>query len=117
MNVWERFLIAVSEDPVKYAMRVLICLALALFFALVVRNAHAGPIMQGSGEGHVITLTDEPCKLEAIANLPGRATWSEPSGKVWEACYGRFGNAVVFYCSDRTIQILPQNGFRPVVGI
>lgn len=39
MNALERFLIACQDDPVKYAMRVLICLALALFLALVVRNA------------------------------------------------------------------------------
>lgn len=58
MNVMQRFLISVSEDPVKYAMRVLVCLALALFLALflalVVRNAISA--------GEEIVLANFACK-------------------------------------------------------
>lgn len=112
----EDLLYRIQDDPVTYALRVVCLLGVGLF-VIFARNLYAAPILQAEGEGHVITLTDEPCALEAIANMPMRATWKEPNGKVWEACYGAMGGAVVFYCADKTIQVLPMQGFRPVVGI
>lgn len=119
MKAIERLLIACQDDPVKYAMRVLIVLALALFFLLVVRNASAEVIFIGQHGEHVITLTNEPCALKAVTNMPTRATWREPGGRLWECCYGAVHEAqiVVLYSADATVQVVPQWIFKRARGI
>src|SRR5574338_590670 len=87
-----------------------LCLA-ALMCALVfyTPRAKGEPLFIGNHGEHVITLTNEPCALKAVTNMPSRATWREPDGRVWESCYGlsRETMLVVLYCGDLTVQIVP----------
>ena len=72
--------------------------------------------MARDDNGTVVELTNEPCALPAVANLPKRAVWRE-TGKVFEGCYvARFG-AVVMYFSDRTVIIAPMNAFTRVTNL
>ena len=63
-----------------------------------------------------LTLTDEPCALPAITNLPSKAIWVE-KGVTIEGCYGRRGDAVLFYFADRTVIDVPVRAFHRAVGV
>lgn len=71
MNALQRLLIACQEDPVKYAMRVLVCLALALFLALVVRNAFpAEPFTVKCNEGVCTIPQSQLLTLLRLIRMP-----------------------------------------------
>ena len=40
-------------------------------------RAEAAVIAVAQKDGVIVSLTDEPCRLEAVKNLPGRALWAE----------------------------------------
>ncbi len=82
---------------------------------LCIGVAYAEPIAVVSQGALVLTLTDEPCALPAIANLPGRATWVE-KGEIIEGCYGRRGDMILFYFADRTVINIPMHAFRQAAG-
>lgn len=84
-----------------------------LLAALVVRPALAAPIFEAAAGDVVVTLTNEPCKLTAVSNLPLRATWRE-AGKTHQGCFGAVGGVVLGYWSDRTVTALPASVFKPV---
>ena len=116
MNIFQRFLISVSEDPVKYAMRVLIVLALGLFLALVVRNAHAKPTHIAQDGPVTVTIHDDKCALSAVV-MPYRATWKE-GDKTYEGCVGAHpAGLLIFYFSDKSIVLLAPQAFQRVSGI
>ena len=77
--------------------------------------AYADPVAVLSQGNLVLTLTDEPCALPAVSNLPGRAIWVE-KGEPIEGCWGRRGNTILFYFADRTVVDLPVGAFRRVEG-
>ena len=65
-------------------------------------------------EGPVtITLSDEPCALAAVTNLPYRATWRDTRG-VFEGCFDiQHGSVVALYFDDRTVVTAPLRAFGP----
>ena len=88
----------------------------SLILAFLITSAQAAPIASLRQGDLVLTLTDEPCTLSAVSNLPSRATWDE-KGKILEGCYGRRGDMLLFYFSDLTVIDIPMHVFRRTVGI
>jgi len=78
-------------------------------------TANAAPRYVANVEGITITLYDEPCKLDAVANLPYRATWQE-GGKTFEGCFLFFEHAgvIVGYFSDKSVAPMPVQIFKPL---
>lgn len=93
-------------------------LAVVLGWAFYAGSAHSQPMFAAEGEGVRIVLTDEPCQLKAVVNLPYRATWEE-KGKVYEGCYATNPNfgIVAGYFSDSTVAVMPMRAFSRVTGI
>lgn len=76
--------------------------------AAPVAVANLGPV--------VIVLTDEPCKLDAVSNLPYRATWTE-KGKTHEGCAGASeGMIIAYWSNDKTITPMPAQIFSRATG-
>lgn len=76
--------------------------------------AFGAPIYEGRGDTVTVTLTDEPCTVAAVSNLPRRATWAE-RGKLFEGCFEFAGGWVVMYfAEDRTVVLAPRGVFQPV---
>src|SRR4051812_22254593 len=99
--------------------------ALAVIFSLYMPPARAdAPLYRaigGNAAGEAVAevvLHDEPCALDAIANLPKRATWTE-RGKVYEACGGPDPPLpiVQVYWSDRTVVAIPLRALAPLTRI
>jgi hypothetical protein len=86
----------------------------ALFYSA---RLHADPLFSATAEGVTITLTDEPCAVKEIANLPYRATWVEKD-KTFQWCWGPYRelSIVLAYFDDRTIAVIPVQAFVKVVG-
>jgi hypothetical protein len=97
---------------------VLIATLIAIALAGAMRRAYAEPLFSASAEGAVITLTNEPCALKAIGNLPFKATWVEKD-KTFEGCWGARPDAgyVLAYFDDRTVALIPIQAFKKVVGV
>ena len=72
--------------------------------------AHAAPIAVGEADGIRITLTDEPCQLDAVTNLPRRAIWEE-GNKRFEGCWGAMQGFIASYFSDRSVAVIPAQLF------
>lgn len=96
--------------------RVLLLLTVLVVTAWATQ-AQAVPIAQANQEGVQITLTDEDCKLPAVANLKKRATWTE-KGRTYEGCYGGhpYFPIVMAYFSDKTVVALPLEIFTALRG-
>jgi hypothetical protein len=98
-------------------------ISLAVIFGLVLAAAlwsgrvYAAPLFTATNEGVTITLTDEPCALDAVSNLKYRATWVEKD-KTFEGCWAphREMGAVIAYFDDKTIALIPVQAFVKVVG-
>jgi hypothetical protein len=70
-SFFERFLIACQDDPVKYAMRICVILGVALFLALVVRNARsAEPIGIKCNNGVCTISQDQLFILLRLIRMP-----------------------------------------------
>ena len=80
--------------------------ATAALLSLFPAIAAAQPIAVVSGSGTTITLTDEPCAIEAVSNLPKRATWVDTKGK-FEGCWGSQGPVVLAYFEDKSVVAIP----------
>jgi hypothetical protein len=76
---------------------------IALAAALWSGKVYAAPMFTAATENAIITLTDEPCALEAISNLKYRATWVEKE-KTFEGCWAphRELGVVIAYFDDKT---------------
>lgn len=96
--------------------RVLALISLLILTAWVT-GAYAQPILQASADGVKVVIYEEPCKVDAVANLPKRATWHE-KGKVYEGCMGAHPHFPVLmgYFVDKTVVILPVEMFSRVSG-
>lgn len=90
--------------------------AVAVCIAIIVPLARAAPVAVLRQGDLVLTLTDEPCALPAIANLPSRVVWVE-KGETIEGCYGRRGETILFYFADLTVIDIPMQAFRLAVGV
>lgn len=115
------------EDPYEYEPQrvtispywalVAIILGAALAMALWSGGVRADPLFSATAEGATITLTNEPCKVPAIGNLPFRAVWVEKD-KTYEGCFGvrQDLGLVLAYFDDRSVALIPIQIFRKVVG-
>lgn len=87
-------------------------LLVPMFFLAV--HSLAKPVAQASQGGITITLHDDPCKSEAVSNLPYRITWTE-KGKTFEGCFTvNQGIVVAYFTDDKTVAIMPGQVFSPV---
>ena len=99
-------------------MEIRICILLVVL-GMLIAWAHpvkAAPVAQATGPGgEVITITDEPCKLASIVDLPYRATWKE-KGKTFEGCAAPHpsGLVVMYFKEDRSIALVPVRMFQPL---
>lgn len=99
--------------PLIVWLAIIACLIFFLGFAL---PARAEAILHAqSADGVTITLHDDPCRLEAVTNLPYRATWEEGGAK-HEGCWAPHphAKAVASYWSDRTVATIPFSLLRKV---
>ena len=117
------FFASLREEPAKHdrlviANKVLFALVVGLFLAMAMAPVFAEPVFQGQGQGVTITIYNEPCKLEAVSNLPFRATWEE-KGKVTEGCIAPRPEVgvVVGYFADRSIALMPIEMFQRLTGV
>jgi len=80
-------------------------------------QANAAPRYAANVQGVSIVLYDEPCKLDAVANMPHRATWTE-SGKTYEGCFHYFEhvNLIVAYFADKSVAPIPVEIFKPLTN-
>jgi hypothetical protein len=92
-------------------------LAFILGGLMVYGTAKAEPRYTASVQGVQITLYDEPCKLDAVANLPHRATWTE-QGKTFEGCFHFFEHVglIVAYFADKSVAPMPPQIFKPLTN-
>ena len=89
--------------------------ALAVVFFILAPLVHAEARYVARGKDVEIVLHDEDCALEAVANLPMRATWKEPDEKIVEGCWGVSNQGLVkLYFADRTVVVLPRAHFSPI---
>lgn len=84
---------------------------------LYAAKVSAEPLFSATAEGATITLTNEPCNVPAISNLPFRAVWVEKD-KTYEGCFGvrQDIGLVLAYFDDKTVALIPMQVFRKVVG-
>ncbi len=91
--------------------------AMVILLLLVLVNfALAAPVAVAKDATRQITLHDDPCLLEAIENLPLRATWEERT-RTFEGCWERIDGLIVTYWSDRTVVLFELRHFRPLGSI
>lgn len=96
-----------------------ILLLALLAVVMLVAKCQAAPLFVATTEtGTVVTLTDEPCTIPVVKNLPLRATWSDRSG-TFEGCYGSSygGRLVLMYFDDLHVMGLTSDVFRRAEGI
>lgn len=87
-----------------------VVLAAALGFAW--KQLIAGEVARAVEGDAVVILTDEPCAIAAVRNLPYRVVWQEREKK-YEGCYHVHPSGiVVMYFDDRTVGIVPLRVFR-----
>jgi hypothetical protein len=80
-------------------------------------EVRAEPLFQASVGGVRVLLHNDKCAIEAVSNLPFRATWLEGE-KVYEGCWGPRPDfkVVVLYFTDKTIGLAPMSTFSKVTG-
>jgi hypothetical protein len=100
-----------------WAVVLAVLLGIGLASALWAGKVYSAPMFTAATEGAIITLTDEPCTLEAVTNLKYRATWVEKE-KTFEGCWAphRELGVVIAYFDDKTVAIIPVQAFVKVVG-
>ena len=87
-----------------------------ILWLLCIGTAYAEPIAVVAHGGVILTLTDEPCTLSAVVNLPRRAVWVE-KGEPIEGCWGKRTDTIMFYFADRTVFDVPVRAFRRAAGV
>jgi hypothetical protein len=108
-----------KEERANLAQRLIAWLGVVCLIVLVgLATAQAAPLYSAEVEGVRIVLTDEDCKLPAVANLKKRATWTE-KGKTFEGCFGlhpQYG-VVIAYFSDKHVVLIDPQAFVRVTGV
>jgi hypothetical protein len=75
------------------------------------------PMAVAMGDKATVLLTDEPCKLKSVTNLPMRATWTENSVTT-EGCWGNQGPIIVaFWEADKTVSLMHISQFKKATEI
>lgn len=73
----------------------------------------AAPVAHIAEKDVVITLYDEPCKLDV--KLQYRITWKDKE-KTYEGCFGVMQGIVVAFFSDKSIALFPGQAFMPLTS-
>jgi hypothetical protein len=104
-------------DRARLVSRLLIWIAAATagLYAISSSFVYSKEVAVFRGEGVVIRLYDDPCRLDAVKNLPYRTTWAE-GGKTYEGCYGVMGGIlVVSYWESKEVSVVPARAFLPSI--
>ena len=109
---------AVKYDRLVIVNKIIFAITVGFLLAAAIAPAFAEPLFRGEGQGVVITLFNEPCRLDAVTNLPYRITWEE-KGKTVEGCFAPREDAgvVVGYFADKTVALMPVQMFVKVTGV
>lgn len=99
------------SHQIVYVLRVLFLLLLLL----AASYALGEPVYEAKDDKVRVVIYTEACELKEVTNLPRRATWTE-NGKVTEGCFGSMPGLALFYWSDKTVVVIPQEMFTRVVG-
>lgn len=85
---------------------------------LVAAPVFAEPIAVMSLQGITVTLTNQPCAIKYVTNLPLRATWKDGS-KTFDGCYAVFpeSEAIGFWFDDGSVAVIPAHIFKPVTAL
>lgn len=90
---------------------------LALVFGLIllvhVIASYAVPVYETTQGAVRVVVYNDPCKLDAVKNLPVRAVWFENDKEI-EGCAGArddLGVAIIYF-ADKTIAVIPLFAFR-----
>ena len=75
------------------ALLVVLLFVLGTIVPVLGTPAQAAPLYRAEAEGVVIALTDEPCAMKEVTNLPRRATWTERGGGGGRGLLGRLAAA------------------------
>jgi hypothetical protein len=78
----------------------------------------ATPVYVAEADGARIVLTDEPCEVKAVSNLPYKAVWTE-KGKDFTGCWAPRPNEGIvmgYFAEDRTVVVIPIQAFKRVTG-
>lgn len=102
-----------EDNPMKVPALIAVLIYLFTWPAAV----FSAPIFAADAQNVRIVLTDEPCTLKAVSNLPFRATWTEKE-KVYEGCWSPRPDEgyVVGYFEDLTVALIPIQAFKKLVG-
>jgi hypothetical protein len=74
---------------------------------------HAKGVAVLRDQGITVILTDEPCKLPGVSNLPYRLTWTDKD-KTYEGCFSIHSGIVVTYTDDKAVGLIPGQLFKPL---
>jgi len=91
----------------------------ALVLGLLLSASSLAAVVAQSSAGTVrVILTDEPCKLPVVTNLPFRAQWLEGKEK-FEGCWAPSSAApvVMAYFDDKTVAVIPMQFFQEVQSL
>jgi hypothetical protein len=103
------YLRRLSDRLVKFWFPLLVVLVLLVAWSPL----NAAPIAQLSENDLVVTLYDEPCRLDV--KLQYRIVWKDKE-KTYEGCFGVIQGIVVGYFSDKSIGLFPGHAFRPLTN-
>jgi hypothetical protein len=120
----KEWLASLRDEPMKhdrmvYVPRIIVILLLGFFLAAAIHKAYAEPRYALQGQGVTVTLTDEKCALDAVTNLPYRATWTE-NGQTFEGCWSISFDEQrvnVYFGNDKTVVSFPPSMFSKVTGV
>lgn len=84
---------------------------LLVLFVLCASIVYAKPVARLAQGDLVVTLYDEPCKMDV--QLQFRAVWKDKE-KTYEGCWGVNQGIVVAMFSDKSIAIFPGQAFQPL---
>lgn len=102
----------------RYLSPLFILIALVIACLLYAVKAKADPVFQATAqEGVRVVLHNDKCTLDAVTNLPYKATWEE-KGKTFQGCWGPRPDmgVVVAYFDDRTAVAIPLQAFSRLQG-
>ena len=92
--------------------RVIILIIWGVVIALSIGKGMAEPIAQVERGSIKVIIYSDKCSLEAVSNLPFRATWIE-NGEITEGCVDLDVKLKLlkFYFADRTVVTMPMHYF------
>ena len=87
-------------------------LILALGLSSISANAQT-PALTAVQDNVMVSIYDEPCRLQDKIDFPYRATWLEVGKKPIEGCAAGYGDIVVVYFEDRSVAVVPVSHLKP----